>query len=93
MRPVAAPQPFVVGNLHRLRLDRVAILDEPVTAVGADRVITRMLELEARNTTEDICLLICGPGGDLKAGLAIYETMQFTACDVMTRRTGWPSGT
>jgi ATP-dependent Clp protease, protease subunit len=75
---------FVLCNLHRLRLDRLLILDEPITEPVADRLITRILELEARDSTTDIVLTLNSPGGELKAGLAVYDTICYTACDVMT---------
>jgi ATP-dependent Clp protease protease subunit len=74
---------FLVRNRDRLMLDRLLVIEEPITSALADRMIARMLDLEAASRA-DIYLCIAGPGGDLKAGLAIYEAIRFTACEVVT---------
>jgi len=43
-----------------------------------------MLFLEAENPEKDISLYINSPGGSITAGLAIYDTMQYTKPDVST---------
>jgi ATP-dependent Clp protease protease subunit len=44
----------------------------------------RLLELQAKNRDRDIHLYINSPGGSVDDTLAIYDTMQFLACDVAT---------
>lgn len=74
---------FVAYNRDRLLLDRVIVIEEPITSAVADRVVGRMLDLEAKSGA-GIYLFLDSPGGDLKAALAVYEAMRFTACDVVT---------
>jgi len=74
---------FVAGNRDRLLLDRAIVIEEPITSAVADRVVGRMLDLEA-SSRADIYLFLDSPGGDLKAALAVYETMRFTTCSVVT---------
>ena len=74
---------FVAGNRDRLLLDRAIVIEEPITSAVADRVVGRMLDLEARSRA-NIYLFLDSPGGDLKAALAVYEAMRFTACHVVT---------
>src|SRR5262245_57723214 len=59
-------------------------MEGPITDAVADRLITRILQLEARDINADIGFFLKGPGGELKPGLAIYDAMRFTACDVVT---------
>jgi ATP-dependent Clp protease protease subunit len=40
--------------------------------------------LESENPDADILFYINSPGGQVTAGLAIYDTMQFIKCDVST---------
>ena len=47
-------------------------------------VVAQLLFLESENPGKDISLFINSPGGLVTAGLAIYDTMQFVACDVAT---------
>jgi ATP-dependent Clp protease protease subunit len=43
-----------------------------------------MLFLQAQSGTAEIQLFINSPGGDVLAGLAIYDAMQFVKCPVST---------
>jgi ATP-dependent Clp protease protease subunit len=43
-----------------------------------------MLYLEGEDSAKDIWLYVNSPGGSVTAGMAIYDTMQFIACDVAT---------
>jgi ATP-dependent Clp protease, protease subunit len=43
-----------------------------------------MLHLESEDPDKDISLYVNSPGGDVYAGLAIYDTMQFVKPDIAT---------
>jgi ATP-dependent Clp protease protease subunit len=79
---------FLLRNLPSLPLDRVLLLEEPINEVVADRMVTRILQLQARDSTADIVLLVNSLGGELKPGWAIYDAMRQSACDVITVCTG-----
>lgn len=68
----------------RLLKDRIIFLGYPITDMVANLVIGQMLFLQMENKKQDISLYINSPGGDITAGLAIYDTMQFVQCDVAT---------
>ena len=50
----------------------------------ANQVCAQLLFLEGEDPNADIWLYINSPGGSVTAGMAIYDTMQFVACDVAT---------
>ena len=50
----------------------------------ANSVIAQLLFLESEEPDKDILLYINSPGGQVSAGLGIYNTMQFIKCDVST---------
>ena len=68
----------------RLMKDRIIMLNGPVEDVMANVVVAQMLYLESENPDKDINLYINSPGGQVTAGLAIYDTMQYNKCDVKT---------
>ena len=47
-------------------------------------VISQLLFLESVDSAKDIRLYINSPGGDVTAGLAIYDTIKHIKCDVST---------
>src|SRR5919206_236078 len=53
-------------------------------AYPAHLVIAQLLHLESDDPEKDISIYINSPGGDVYAGLAIYDTMQFVKPDVST---------
>ena len=68
----------------RLLKDRIIFLGEEVTDVSASVIVAQLLFLEAEDPEKDIHLYINSPGGSVTAGLAIYDTMQYTKCDIET---------
>ena len=50
----------------------------------ADALVAQLLFLEAEDPEKDIQIYINSPGGSVTAGLAIYDTMQQVAPDVVT---------
>lgn len=68
----------------RLMTDRIIFLNGEIAEDNAQSVIAQLLYLERIAPKEDITLYINSPGGDVTAGLAIYDTMQYISCDVST---------
>lgn len=68
----------------RLLKDRIIFLGGPINDAVANAVIAQMLFLETQDKEKDIKLYINSPGGDVTAGMAIYDTMQYVAPDVST---------
>ena len=68
----------------RLLKDRLVFVVGPVEDYMANLVVAQLLFLESENPNKDIHLYINSPGGVVSAGLSIYDTMQFTNCDVST---------
>ena len=68
----------------RLLKDRVIFLNGPVSTEMSHVIVAQMLHLESEDPEKDIFLYINSPGGEVTAGLAIYDTMQFIKPDVNT---------
>ena len=68
----------------RLLAERIVFLGTPVDDQIANLVIAQLLHLESDDPDKDISLYINSPGGNVYAGLAIYDTMQFIKPDVST---------
>lgn len=68
----------------RLLNDRIIMLDGEITDVTASLVTAQLLFLESQNPDKPVNLYINSPGGSVSAGLAIYDTMRYTKCDVST---------
>ena len=68
----------------RLLKDRIIFLGEEVTDASASVIVAQLLFLEAEDPGKDINLYINSPGGSVTAGMAIYDTMQYTKADVST---------
>lgn len=68
----------------RLLNDRIVFLNGEVNDTSANLIVAQLLYLEAQDPDKDIMLYINSPGGSVTAGMAIYDTMQYTKCDVST---------
>jgi ATP-dependent Clp protease protease subunit len=68
----------------RLLKDNIIFLSGAIDNDIANLVIAQMLFLEAENPEKDIALYINSPGGDISAGLAVYDTMQYIRPDLAT---------
>ena len=64
--------------------ERIVFLGTPISDQVANLVVAQLLYLEREDPDKDISLYIHCPGGLISAGLAIYDTMQLTRCDVST---------
>ena len=68
----------------RLLMDRIIFLGTEINDDVSNIVIAQLLFLEADSPGKDIQLYINSPGGDVSAGLAIYDTMQHLSSPVNT---------
>ena len=68
----------------RLLKDRIVMLNGVVEDQMANSVIAQLLFLESEDPEKDILLYINSPGGQVTAGLGIYDTMQFIKSVVST---------
>ena len=68
----------------RLLKDRIIFLSGEIDSVTANLTIAQMLFLEMENPDADIMLYINSPGGEITAGMAIYDTMRYLKCEVST---------
>jgi ATP-dependent Clp protease protease subunit len=68
----------------RLLRDRIVFIAGPVDDEAANLVIAQLLFLSNEDPKADISLYLNSPGGNVSAGLAVYDTMQFIRCDVAT---------
>lgn len=67
----------------RLLKDRIIFVG-PIDDNVASVIIAQLLFLQSEDANKDISLYINSPGGSVTAGMAIYDTMQFVKCDVVT---------
>nr|WP_072513878.1 ATP-dependent Clp endopeptidase proteolytic subunit ClpP [Ndongobacter massiliensis] len=68
----------------RLLEERIIFVTGPIETQMANLVVAQLLYLESKDPSKDIQLYINSPGGEVTAGLAIYDTMQYVKCDVST---------
>ena len=72
----------------RLLKERVIFIVGPIADHMANLIVAQLLFLESENPDKDIHLYVNSPGGEVNAGLAVYDTMQFIRPDVSTVCTG-----
>ena len=68
----------------RMLKDRVIFINGGISTEMSHVIVAQLLFLESENPDKDISLYINSPGGEVTAGMAIYDTMQFIKCDVQT---------
>ena len=68
----------------RLLRERIIFLGTGIDDQVADSLVAQLLFLEADDPEKDIQIYINSPGGSVTSGLAIYDTMQQVAPDVVT---------
>lgn len=86
--------PAVVETTHRgerswdiysrLLRERVVFVGAPIDSQIANLVIAQLLFLDYEDPEREIRLYINSPGGEVYAGLGIYDTMQMLKCDIST---------
>ena len=93
-RVVASAVPMVVETTargervydiySRLLKDRIIFLGTPIDSQVANLVVAQMLFLQSEDPEKEISIYINSPGGEVVAGLAIYDTMQYIRPRVAT---------
>ncbi len=73
---------------ERLLQERIIFLGSQVDDDIANKLCAQILLLSAEDPTKDINLYINSPGGSVTAGMAIFDTMQFSECDIATYAMG-----
>lgn len=68
----------------RLFRERIIFLGFPIDDDVANITVASLLLLDSENPEKDIMLYINSPGGDITAGLAIYDTMKHIRADIST---------
>jgi len=68
----------------RLLKDRIVFIGTPIDDQIANLVVAQLLFLQSEDPEKEIYLYINSPGGQVAAGLAIYDTMQYIRPKVST---------
>ena len=68
----------------RLLKDRIIFVTGPIETEMANTVVAQLLFLEKENPKEDIQMFINSQGGQITAGMAILDTMNYIKCDIST---------
>lgn len=63
--------------------ERIIFINEEIDNKNASEVVAKLLYLDSLNN-EDIMIYINSPGGEVSAGLMIYDTIRFIKSDVQT---------
>ena len=73
---------------ERLLRERIIFLGTQVDDEIANKLCAQILLLSAEDPDRDISLYINSPGGSVTAGMAIYDTMKYSPCDIATHGMG-----
>lgn len=68
--------------------DRIIFLGTPINALIANEIVAKLLFLDREDSEREISLYINSPGGEIAAGLAIYDTMQLIQAPISTIAVG-----
>jgi len=68
--------------------ERIVFLGTPINALVANEVVAKLLFLDREDSEREISLYINSPGGEISAGLAIYDTMQLIQAPISTIAVG-----
>jgi len=69
--------------------ERIVFLGSPINDQIANLIVAQLLFLEREDPDREISLYINCPGGEIYAGLAVYDTMQLLKVPVSTIAVGW----
>jgi ATP-dependent Clp protease protease subunit len=73
----------------RLLRERIVMVNGPIEDSIANLVVAQLLFLASESAEREINLYITSPGGVVRAGLAIYDTMRQLPCPVATTCVGY----
>ena len=68
----------------RLLKDRIIFMGVPIDSQVANVIVAQLLLLDSQNPEQEIQMYINCPGGEVYAGLAIYDTMRYIKAPVST---------
>ncbi len=68
----------------RLVRDRIIFLGTPIDDQVANVIVAQLIFLAGEDPKKEISIYVNSPGGQVYAGMAIYDTMQFLKCDIAT---------
>ena len=68
----------------RLLKERIVFINGPIHSGMSHLVVAQLLHLESENPSKEISMYINSPGGEVSAGLSIYDTMQYIRAKVST---------
>lgn len=68
----------------RLLKERIVFINGPIHSGMSHLVVAQLLHLEAENPKKEISMYINSPGGEVTAGMSIYDTMQYIRPQVST---------
>ncbi|MEL6548930.1 MAG: ATP-dependent Clp protease proteolytic subunit [Pseudomonadota bacterium] len=68
----------------RLLKERIVFINGPIHSGMTHLVVAQLLHLEAENPKKEISMYINSPGGEVTAGMSIYDTMQYIRPKVST---------
>ena len=68
----------------RLLKERIIFLGMAIDDNISSLIVSQLLFLEAEDPEKDIFIYINSPGGTVSSGLAIFDTIQYITCDVVT---------
>src|SRR5690348_5899551 len=88
MRGASSGLNLVDSVYERLLAERIIFLGSQVDDDIANRLCAQILLLTAEDPTKDIHMYINSPGGSISAGMAIFDTMQLSDCDIATYAMG-----
>ena len=64
--------------------DRIVFIGTPIDDYVANSIIAQLLFLQMEDPKKDIHVYINSPGGSVSDGMAIYDTLNFMQCDIVT---------
>lgn len=68
--------------------ERIIFLGTPINAQISNLIVAQLLYLDHEDSERDISFYINSPGGEIAAGLAVYDTMQLIQAPVSTIAVG-----
>ncbi len=68
--------------------ERIIFLGTPISAQVANLIVAQLLFLDREDPEREISLYIHSPGGEIAAGLAIYDTLQLVHAPISTIAVG-----
>lgn len=68
----------------RLLNERIVFINGPIHTEMSHVIVGQILHLESADSEKDIHIYVNSPGGEVTAGMAIYDVMQFVKPNVCT---------